>query len=495
MERDRESTRWDPMTEMDLPNPVGSVINGEWVSADGRRLPVEDPATGKVVAEVHEASDQLLDDAVDSAYRCFNSVWGRMSGIERGRILTRIAAAIREDAEDLATVESVDTGKPVAQARADVEVAARYFEYYAGTADKIQGDTIPQGPTALAYTVREPLGVVAHITPWNSPLNQMSRGVAPSLATGNTVVVKPSAVAPLSSVVAARLFVAAGLPAGACNVVLGRGPTVGMLLVQHPLVRHLSFTGSVVTGREVLRLAAEKLMPCNLELGGKSPTIVLADANLAAAAHAGAMAVVRNSGQSCFATTRLLVHRSVHNEFVSLLVDEVSGLRIGHGLDDVDVGPLASARQLARVSDCVDNAREEGAVVAVGGATPEATGDGFFYSPTVLVSVTNSMRVAREEVFGPVQTVLTFDTEDEAVAIANDSPYGLAAGVFTNSLSAAHRIAGQLHAGQVHINRYPLGSVETPFGGHGQSGMGREKGLEALRHYTQLKTILVSLEP
>jgi aldehyde dehydrogenase (NAD+) len=489
---ERKGTRYNPSHEAGIPDPAGAVIDGEWVLTGSERLPVVDPGSGLVMAEVLDAPASVVDQAAESAHRALSSGWGSMSGVERGRILARVAERLRAEKERLARLEAVDTGKPLSQARGDVEVAARYFEFYAGVADKIHGETLPQADGSFAYTLREPLGVVGHVTPWNSPLNQMSRGVAPSLAAGNTVVVKPSEVAPLSSLLAARLFVAAGLPPGACNVVPGLGPGAGAALVTHPRVRHVSFTGSVVTGQEVLRMAAEKVMPCNLELGGKSPTIVLADADLRAAARAGALAVIRNSGQSCFATTRLLVHRSVHDEFVDLLVQQLTGLELGHALDDRDLGPLASARQLERVDGFVSGARAEGATVAAGGAGV-AGRDGYFYQPTLLVDVTNDMRVAQDEVFGPVQSVLVFDEEEEAVRIANDTPYGLAAGVFTSSLGSAHRLAGLLEAGQVQVNRYPLGGVDTPFGGYKASGMGREKGLEALRGYTQLKTVIMDL--
>jgi aldehyde dehydrogenase (NAD+) len=485
--------RYDPRVEAALPDPVGAVVDGEWVAEGSERIAVEDPALATVMAEVVETPVQVLDRAVESAHRAFRSTWGRTSGVERGRVLNRIAARLRAERDVLSRLEAVDTGKPVSQALGDVEVAARYFEFYAGVADKINGETIPQADAVFAYTLREPLGVVAHITPWNSPLNQMSRGVAPSLAAGNTVVVKPSEIAPLSSLFAARLLVDEGLPPGACNVVPGLGPTVGAALVEHPDVRHVTFTGSVATGQDVLRRSAAKVVPCNLELGGKSPTIVMADADLIAASRAGAIAVIRNSGQSCFATTRLIVHRSVHDELVDRITQALGGLSLGHALDGPDLGPLASVHQLDRVTGFVDRARSEGAEVAVGGRRAEEAGDGYFYRPTLLVGVANDMEVARQEVFGPVQSVLVFDDEEEAVAIANDSAYGLAAGVFTSSLATAHRLAARLEAGQVQVNRYPLGGVDTPFGGYKASGLGREKGLEALRGYTQLKTVLMDI--
>lgn len=486
--------RWDPRAELGLPDPLGAVIDGEWTAADGtERLPVHDPADLTELAVVAEADFGYVDRAVMSADAAFRGAWRTTAPAARGRVLVALAAAIRRDAEMLATLETVDTGKPLSQARSDVETSARYFEYYAGVADKILGDTLPQPAGSLAYTIREPYGVVAHVTPWNSPLTQMSRGVAPSLAAGNTVVVKPSEVTPLSSLVAARLFTAAGLPPGVCNVVPGRGATTGAALVAHPLVRHVSFTGAVETGRQVLRSAAANIVPCNLELGGKSPTIVFPDADLDAAARAGAMAVVRNSGQSCFATTRLIVHQDVHDAFVDLVCGHVARLRVGHGLDDPDLGPIASAVQLDKVLGYLEIAQAEGAQVATGGGRPGAAPAGYFLEPTVLVGVAGDMRVAREEIFGPVQSVLSFETEDEAVAMANDSEYGLAAGVFTRDLSTAHRVAARLEAGQVQVNRYPAGGVDTPFGGYKASGIGREKGLQALLHYTQLKTVIIDL--
>jgi acyl-CoA reductase-like NAD-dependent aldehyde dehydrogenase len=387
-------------------------------------------------------------------------------------------------------LETVDTGKPLSQSKSDVETSARYFEFYAGLADKIYGHTIPGDGDYWSYTMREPYGVVAHITPWNSPLSQMSRGVAPSLAAGNTVVVKPSEVTPLSTLVAARLFADAGLPAGAFNVVAGRGPTTGAALASNPGVAHLTFTGSVPTGKAILKMAAERVVGCNLELGGKSATIVLPDADFAEAVRAGAMAVVRNAGQSCFATTRLLVQRSIAGEYSRRVAEAVTQLTVGPGIDDRDLGPLASRAQLDKVTAAIRSAVADGADLVAGGTRVDALA-GYFLRPAVLTGVRNDMAVARQEIFGPVQSILTFDEVDEAVAIANDSSYGLAAGVFTQSISAAHMIARRLQAGQVQVNAYPLGGVDTPFGGYKESGMGREKGVAAIDHYTQLKTVII----
>ena len=306
------------------------------------------------------------------------------------------------------------------------------------------------------------------------------------------MVVKPSELTPITTLLAARLFVEAGLPAGLCNVVLGLGGSTGESLTHHPLVRHITFTGSVAAGRRVGAVAADRIIGLNLELGGKSPTIVCADADLESAARAGALAVIRNSGQSCFATTRLLVDRTIHDRFVELVAGHIAGLSVGHGLDDPDVGPLISARQKDKVLSAIEAAVADGAHVVVGGSTPNVLTGGHFVEPTLLAGVENDMPVARQEVFGPVQSVIAFDTLDEAVALANDTEYGLSAGVFTHDVARAHSVASALQAGQVQVNRYTGAGVEVPFGGYKNSGLGREKGIEALRHYTQLKSVIVA---
>jgi aldehyde dehydrogenase (NAD+) len=483
------------LAQAGLPEVLTAVVAGEFTARGaGPLLDVEDPATQDVIARAETTSADGVDAAVTDAHRAGRE-WAALDPAERGRRLLRVAAALREQADLLARLEAIDSGKPLSQARADIAVSARYFEYYAGAADKIHGETIPQPAGTFTYTVREPYGVVAHITPWNAPLSQLTRGVAPCLAAGNTVVVKPSELTPLTSVLAARLMVEAGLPPGACNVVLGTGADTGESLTNHPLVRHITFTGSVAAGRRVGTVAAQRIVGVHLELGGKSPSIVCADADLSVAAKAGALAVIRNSGQSCFATTRLLVDRRVVAEFTDLMAAQVAGLSVGHGLDDPDLGPLISARQYDRVQGYLTRAAQDGARVVVGGPAPDggaSGGRGYFVAPTLLSGVTNDMAVAREEIFGPVQSVIAFDSLDEAVTLANDTEYGLSAGVFTRDGATAYRLAAALQAGQVQVNRYTGAGVEVPFGGYKNSGLGREKGTEALTHYTQLKSVIVA---
>jgi NAD-dependent aldehyde dehydrogenases len=466
-------------------------IDGEFISASGPTKDVIDPANGMTLGTSRQAAQSDVDQAVASAADTFRTSWRAVTPAERGRRLLAVSALIRQRAESLAVAETLDTGKPISQARADAETAARYFEYYAGVADKIEGTTIPLPSGQLAFTTREPLGVVAHITPWNSPLAQMARGVAPSLAAGNTVVVKPSEITPISTLMIAVLIVEAGVPRGACNVVVGGG-AIGAALAAHSGVEHVTFTGSVSTGTKVAIAAAARIVGSTLELGGKSATIVFPDADLDAAAAAGANAVIRNSGQSCFATTRQIVHRSIYNEYVERTAGKMDGLSVGPGIDDPDLGPLVSAAQRSSVDSLVRRAKSDGAEVANRVDLSLTDRDGFFYPPILLAGVTNDMHIAQTEVFGPVQTVIPFDDEEEAIQLANASEYGLAAGLFTRDISRAHRVATQLEAGQVQVNKYPVGGVEIPFGGYKASGLGREKGLVALAGYTQVKAVIIS---
>jgi acyl-CoA reductase-like NAD-dependent aldehyde dehydrogenase len=411
-------------------------------------------------------------------------------------VLSGIAQLIRDHAEELAMMESLDSGKPLRQAKVDMETSAQYFEFYAGAADKLYGHTIPLGQRYLDYTVREPMGVTAHITPWNYPLAIASRGIAPALAAGNTVMHKPAEQTPLTALRLGELAMAAGLPPGALNVVPGFGPDAGAALAKHPGIHHLTFTGSVETGRLVMQMAAENVVPVTLELGGKSPNIVFADAPLEPAIKGAMQAIFQNAGQTCSAGSRLVVEESAHERFVSTLAQATEQLRLGHGLTDPDLGPIVSEEQLERVLSYLEIGRQEGATVVTGG-TRAAEGElkrGFFVRPTLFDAVQSSMRIAQEEIFGPVLAILTFREPEEALQLANATSYGLVAGIWTRDIGKAHHLAARIKAGQIYINNFFGGGVAAPFGGYKKSGFGREKGLEALQHYTQVKNVCVSLD-
>ncbi|MBF0662397.1 aldehyde dehydrogenase [Rhodococcus sp. BL-253-APC-6A1W] len=458
--------------------------------AGGEYLAVTDPATGRTVRQVARGDAADVDAAVRAAVKA-TARWLAIPALSRGRLLVDLARAMRADASVLAALEISETGKPEKVALAEVENSATYFEFYGGLVGMPAGETLDVAPDQHVFTIREPFGVIGVITPWNLPLNQSARACAPALAAGNTVVVKPSENTSASSVRLAQLATEVGFPEGAFTVVLGTGAEAGAALVHHPDVAKVAFTGSVPTGRVIAGIAADRVIPATLELGGKSANIVFADADIDAAVAGAVQGFTANAGQVCSAGTRLLVQRDVHDEVVTRLVDAVSRIRVGH-----DMGPLITRDQFEKVQEYFKIAESEGARVETGGTVSAfaAESGGFYIDPTVYSGVDNAMRIAREEIFGPVVVVIPFDTADEAIAIADDSDYGLVAGVWTRDISRALTVSGRLRTGQVFVNTWSTGSVQTPFGGWKHSGYGREKGVEALHHYGQVKCVTVKLD-
>lgn len=468
-------------------------IDGDWVdSRDGRTIPITNPATGKVIAEVACGGAAEIDMAVAAARRCFEERrLQAMTPASRGDLMFAVAEQLEGLADEIAEVEIQDNGKTRSGGYNEVKLTQRYLRYYGGMADKLEGRQIPLGENVVDYTAHMPYGVSAQIVPWNGPLPVGARSIACALITGNTVVLKSPEDSPLSLFLLAEACERAGVPKGAVNIVCGYGRDAGAALVSHGDIDHIVFTGSVETGKSVLRAAAERVIPCVMELGGKSAAIVYADADLDTAARNITRGILHHSGQICSAASRLVVHRSIAPAMVEKIKAEAGRRSIGPGIEGCDMGPVISERQLSRIEALCRVGIDEGATLAMGGKRLDR--EGYFLPPTIFTDVHPGMRIAQEEFFGPVLVVIAFDTPEEAVAIANGTDYGLAAGIFSRDLQRTLWTADRLVAGQVYVNDWWVGGVETPFGGARRSGYGREKGQEALLGYVQTKNVGIRL--
>jgi acyl-CoA reductase-like NAD-dependent aldehyde dehydrogenase len=473
------------------------LIGGARVEArSGRTFDVIDPSTAATVTEVPRGDAPDVDAAVDAARGAFEDRrWRGLRPGKRAEILFKIGELIKRNINELAQLESIDSGKPVKLASGEIWAAGEVFRYYSGWPTKIFGETNPTDDDMFVYTLRDPMGVCGGIVPWNFPLIMAAWKIAPALAFGNTVALKPAEQTPLTALRLGDLCMEAGVPDGVVNVVTGFGEEAGHALAAHNDVDKIAFTGSTEVGRKILEASTGNLKRVTLELGGKSPNIVFSDANLKRASKGSMMGVFLNSGQVCTAGTRILVEKSIHDDFVSALVDATAAMQLGPGLDEsTGMGPVVSAEQLERVTDYIEIGVDEGAEVATGGERATDLGEGYFVQPTVFTGVRNDMRIAQEEIFGPVAAVIEVDDVDDAIAVANDSMYGLAAAVWSTDLAKAHRVARGIKAGTVWINTAGLFDASVSFGGYKQSGFGRELGVHSIETYTQTKSVWVSLK-
>ncbi len=465
-------------------------IDNEWVeTADGNTFESIDPATEEVIAEVALAGPDDVDRAVKSASDAMKGEWGSLPPERRAALIARLGEVIAAHSEEIAALETRDMGKPIRESRANIARSVRTFQYYAGAVDKLLGDTIPTGPSGLAFTLYEPVGATAHITPWNYPFANACRSLPIALAAGCTAVIKPASVTPLTTLMLGDMVLEAGLPSGVVNIVTGDGRKTGAALADHPGIRAITFTGSVETGRRVGRAAAERIVPSVLELGGKNPQIVFADADFDLAIAQTLRGAFTNAGQVCTSVSRVLVERPLAADFVATLEARISALRMGPGMEDIDIGPLVSSDHLGTVEHCVRIGISEGARLVTGGERPKEFDRGYFFKPALFDRVTPDMTIATEEIFGPVLSIIAFDTEEEALAIANGLTLGLTAGVFTRDIARAMRFVRRLEAGMVWVNDWFLSPVQVPHGGVKESGLGREQGMNAMLNYVHVKSV------
>ena len=480
--------------------PGKLLVGGQWVDAsDGKTFDTINPATGEVLTQIAAGTKADVDRTVTAARKAFddpNGAWQKMSASDRGKLLWRIADLIDKNIEEIAEIETLDNGKPIFESRyVDVPMVAEVFRYYAGWATKIHGETINSRANAFTYTLREPVGVVAAIVPWNFPLLLAAWKIAPALATGNTVIWKPASQTTLSALRVGELMVEAGVPAGVVNILAGSGPVVGMGLVQHPGVDKVAFTGSTSVGKDVMRNAADGVKRITLELGGKSPNIVLADANLDEAVKGAANGIFYGKGEVCAAGSRLFVEKKIHDDFMQKLVDRTNKLKPGDPLDPkTRLGAIVSEQQMKTVLGYIEAGSKEGAKLVAGGKRASVDGSkGYFLEPTIFDAVDNKMKIAQEEIFGPVLATIPFDDVEQVAELANQNIYGLAAAIWTTDVRKAHSLARRLKAGTIWINAYNFYDPALPFGGYKQSGFGRELGMHAIEHYTELKSVWLNL--